>query len=140
MNISLTAADNITEVLAKILEFTERRRALITHNITNVNTPGYEPRDLDVTEFADLMTQAISEHIHSQRLLLRDGRHIHFGQKGSFETTSIADERARRLLVANSKEYLCYQTEKLSETLLNSLVAGDLLDRQEILDATPRYF
>jgi len=140
MNISLTAADNITEVLSKILEFTERRRALITHNITNVNTPGYEPRDLDVTEFADLMTQAISEHIHSQRLLLCDGRHIHFGQEGSFDTTSIADERARQLLATNSKEYLRYQTEKLAGNLLNSLVAGDLLGRQEILDSTPRYF
>ncbi len=140
MNISSTAADNITEILSKILEFTERRRALITHNITNVNTPGYEPRDLDVTEFTDLMTQAISEHIHSQRLLLCDGRNIRFGQEGSFETTSIADERAGQLLAANSKEYLRYQTEKLSENLLNSHVAGDLLDRQEIPDATPRYF
>ena len=139
MNISLTAADNITEVLSKILEFTERRRALITNNITNVNTPGYEPRDLDVTEFTDLMTQAISEHIHSQRLLLCDGRNIRFGQEGTFETTSIADERAGQLLATNSKEYLCYQTEKLSQNLLNSHVAGGLLDRQEIPDATPRY-
>ena len=140
MNISLTAADNITEVLSKILEFTERRRALITHNIMNVNTPGYEPRDLDVTEFADLMTQAISEHIHSQRLLLCDGKHIHFGQEGSFETTSIADDRAGELLATDSKAYLCYQTEKLAENLLNSHVAGDLLDRQEIPDVPPRYF
>ena len=140
MNISLTAADNITEVLSKIVEFTERRRALITQNITNVNTPGYEPRDLDVTEFADLMTQAISEHIHSQRLLLCDGKHGHFGHEGSFETTSIADDRASELLATDSKEYLCYQTAKLSENLLNSHVAGDLLDRQEILHVPPRYF
>ncbi len=140
MNISLTAADNITEVLSKILEFTERRRALITHNITNVNTPAYEPRDLDVTEFAELMTQAISEHIHSQRLLLCDGRHIHFGREGTFDTTSIPDERARQLLATDSKGYLQYQTAKLSENLLNSHVAGNLLDHQEILEASPRYF
>ncbi len=140
MNISLTAADNITEVLSKILEFTERRRALITQNIMNVNTPGYEPRDLDVTEFADLMTQAISEHILSQRLLLCDGKHIHFGPEGSFETSSIADGRAAELFATDSKEYLHYQTAKLSENLLNSHVAGVLLDRQEILDVPPRYF
>ena len=139
MNISLTATDNIMEVLSKILEFTEHRRALITQNIMNVNTPGYEPRDLDVTEFADLMTQAISEHIHNQRLLLCDGKHIHFGQEGSFETTSIADEPAAELLATNSKEYLRYQTAKLSENLLNSHVAGNLLDRQAILDMPTRY-
>ena len=140
MNNSLTAADNITEVLSKILEFTERRRALITHNIMNVNTPGYEPRDLDVTEFADLMTQAVSEHIHSQRLLLCDGKHVRFGREGSFETTSIPDDRAAELLATDSKGYLCYQTEKLAENLLNSHVTGDLLDRQEILDVPPQYF
>ncbi len=140
MNISLTAADNITEVLSKILEFTERRRALITQNITNVNTPGYEPKDLDVTEFADLMTQAISEHIYRQRLVLCDGKHIHFGREGSFETTSIADEAAGELLATDSKEYLQYQTAKLSENLLNSHVAGVLLDRKETLSTPPRYF
>ena len=112
----------------------------IGHNVSNVNTPGYEPRDLDVTEFADLMTQAISEHIHSQRLLLCDGKHIHFGREGSFETNSIPDDQAAELLATNSKEYLQYQTAKLSENLLNSHVAGDLLNRQEILDATPRHF
>lgn len=140
MNISFTAADNITEVLSKILEFTERRRALITQNIINVNTTGYEPKELDVTEFADLMTQAISEHIHTQRLLLCDGKHIQFGREGSFETTSIADGRAAELLATDTKKYLRYQTSKLSENLLNSRVAGDLLSRQEILDAPPRYF
>ncbi len=140
MNISLTAADNITDVLSMILEFTERRRALITQNIMNVNTPGYEPKDLDITEFADLMAQAISEHIQSQRLLLCDGKHVHFGQEGSFETTSIADERARELLATDSRDYLRYQTEKLSDNLLNSHVARDLLDRQETVGVPPRYF
>ncbi|RKY07116.1 MAG: hypothetical protein DRP66_07400 [Planctomycetota bacterium] len=140
MNISLTAADNITEVLSKILEFTERRRALITQNIMNVNTPGYEPKDMDVTEFADLMAQAISEHIYSQRLLLCDGKHVHFGREGSFETTSLIDERAAELLATDSREYLRYQTAKLSENLLNSHVAAGLLDRREMRDAPPRYF
>ena len=137
MNISLTAADNITELLSKILEFTQRRRAVITENITNVNTPGYEPKDLDMTEFADLMAQAVAEHMQSQRLLFCDGHHIHFGQEGSFQAISIIDEQAKELLATDSKAYLRYQTDKLAENLFNSHVAGDLLDRKQSLSMPP---
>ncbi len=130
MNIALTATDNVTELLSNILEFTERRRAVITENIMNVNTPGYEPKDLDVTEFADLMGQAVVEHTQSRRLVLCDGEHILFGEGGSFRTIPILDEQAKALLATDTKAYLRYQTEKLSENLFNSHVAGDLLDRK----------
>jgi len=139
MNISSTAADNITEVLSNILEFTQRRRSVITENIMNVNTPGYEPKDLDITEFADLMAQAIVEHMHSQRLLLCDGEHILFGHEGSFRTISIIDEQAKALLATDIKGYLRYQTEKLSENLFNSHVAGDLLDRKQRRSTPSQY-
>jgi len=140
MDISLTATDNITELLSKILEFTRRRRAVIMENILNVNTPGYEPRDLDVDEFADLMTQAISEHLHSQRLLLRDGKSVHFGREGSFETIPVADEEARLLLAADRKAYLKYQIQKLSDSLLNAHVAGGLLERKGVMSVPPELF
>lgn len=139
MNIALTAADNITEVLSNILEFTRRRRAVITENITNVNTPGYEPKDLDITEFANLMAQAIVEHMHSQRLLLCDGKNILFGQEGRFRTIPIIDEQAKELLGTDTKGYLRYQTEKLSENLFNSHVAGDLLERKQRPSMPPQY-
>ena len=139
MNISLTAADNITELLSNILEFTQRRRVVITENIMNVNTPGYEPKDLDITEFANLMTQAIVEHMQSQRLLLCDGNHIVFGQEGSFRAISIIDEQAKALLATDIKRYLQYQTGKLSENLFNSHVAGDLLDCRQRRRIAPRY-
>jgi hypothetical protein len=139
MNIALTAADNITELLSNILEFTRRRRAVITENIMNVNTPGYEPKDLDVTEFADLMAQAVVEHMQSQRLLLCDGNHILFGHEGSFRAISIIDEQAKALLATDIKGYLRYQTEKLSENLFNSHVAGDLLERRQRPSMPPQY-
>ncbi len=140
MHISSTTPDNITEVLSKIHEFTRRRREVISENILNVNVSGFEPKDLDVDEFADLMTQAISEHMQSSRLLLCDGENIHFGANGSFETRVVVDDRAKRLLVNDTKEYLRSQVRKLSENLLNTRVAGSLLAKKQRVGTLPRYF
>jgi len=139
MNIALTAADNVRELLSNILEFTQRRRAVITENIMNVNTPGYEPKDLDAGEFADLMGRAVVEHTQSRRLVLCDGKHIFFGEEGSFRTIPILDEQGKELLATDTKGYLQYQTDKLSENLFNSHVAGDLLDRKRHPSMSPQH-
>lgn len=140
MHISSTTPDNITEVLSKIHEFTRRRREIISENILNVNVAGFEPRDLDVDEFADLMTQAISEHMQSRRLLLCDGENIHFGANGDFETCAVVDAQAKRLLAKDTKEYLRSQVRKLSENLLNTRVAGSLLAKKQRVGKLPRFF
>jgi flagellar basal-body rod protein FlgB len=140
MNISSVITDNIAELLSKILEFTQRRRDVIAANILNVNEPGYEPKDLDVDEFADLMTQAISEHLHSRRLLLCDGRHTHFTENGCFEAIPIVDEKAGRLLAADSKTYLKDQMAKLFENVLNTRFAAELLEQKQYPSSSPRFF
>ncbi|MBE0537696.1 MAG: hypothetical protein IH624_18685 [Phycisphaerae bacterium] len=139
MNISSVVTDNISELLAKILEFTQRRRELIAANILNVNEPGYEPKDLDVDEFADLMTQAISEHLQNQRLLLCDGRHTRFTANGCFETIPIVDEKAKRILARDSKAYLKDQMARLFENVLNRRFAGELLSQKQYPSSTPRF-
>lgn len=140
MKISSAIADNVTEVLNKIHEFTRRRREVIAENILNVNVAGYEPRDLNANEFANLMTQAISEHIRNRRLLLCDGRTIRFGVNGSFEAEPVVDAKAAKLLASDSKAYLQHQFEKLTETLVNNQVAGALLVKKERATSAPRYF
>ena len=140
MHISSTTPDNITEVLSKIHEFSRRRRELISENILNVNVAGFEPKDLDVDEFADLMTHAISEHMQSSRLLLCDGENIHFGANGRFETRAVVDNQAKRLLTEDTKGYLRSQVRKLSENLLNTRVASSLLAKKQRVGSLPRYF
>ena len=97
MNLSSKITDNVTELLALILEFTGRRQEILTQNIKGVQTAGFVPRDLDVEKFAELMTEAISEHVRSRRLLLRDSENVKFGLSGSFEVLPIVDEEARQL-------------------------------------------
>ena len=134
MTLSSTVTDNITELLVKITDFTKRRYELLMQNIANLNTAGFIPKDLDVDEFAELITQAISEHVRSQRLLLCDGENIKFGSNGQFESLPIIDEEAKQLFEKNVKKYLQLQVEKLSENLFNSKLAAELLKEKQRQD------
>ena len=128
MNISTITTDNIAELLVKIIEFTERRHQILMQNIEAVETPGFVPRDLDVAEFADLITEAVSEHIRSKRLLLRDSENVKFGRGCSFETVPIVDDYAGWLFENDTEKYLKLQIDKLSENLINKKTASELLD------------
>ena len=128
MDISLTTSSNITEVLEKIIEFTNRRDEVLTQNIEDFDDDGFVPKDLDVTGFADLMTMAVAEHIKNDRLMLRDNDNIRFGRQGAFETTTVADDKATDLLENNRKKYIELQINKLSENLVNKRMAMELLE------------
>lgn len=127
MDLLTAATDNITEVLLKILEFTQNRQKILIQNINSMRTACFEPKDLPVKEFAGLMILAISEHTNSGRLLLRDGQDVRFGAGGRFETTPIIDEQAKALLAENRDEYLRRQIAKLLENSLNQRIAMQLL-------------
>jgi hypothetical protein len=131
MDISVTGTDNITEVLEKIIEFTDRRDIVLTRNIKNHDREDFLPMDLDIKGFARLMTMAVSEHIRNERLLLCDSDNIRFGREGSFETAAIVDDEAKKLLTADKQEYIHFQIGKLSENMLNKKVAIELLEHKQ---------
>ena len=134
MNLSQTTTDNITEVLEKIIKFTERRNHLLMRNIEEVDDEGLLPMDLDVEDFARLMTDAIREHIQNKRLLLCDSETIRFGRGGSFECMPIVDEQAVNLLERDPNEYICHQIRKLSGNFINHKIATELLEHKKKLD------
>ncbi len=131
MNLTSLITDNITEILVKIIEFTRTRQKIITQNITNVNNPGFVPKELAVNEFSGLLNNAIDEHIRNQRLLLRDTENIKFGAGGSFEVKPMVDEHSKELLEENRDEYLELQITKLLENSLNQRVAAELLRHKQ---------
>jgi flagellar basal body rod protein FlgB len=126
MKISSTLKDNITELLFKIIEFTQTRQKLLIRNINNMQTPGFLPKDLVVDEFADSINEAIKEHLRNQRLLLRDTTTIKFGAGGSFQAIPVIDEYAEKLLKKNPDEYLELQINKLLENSLNQRIAAEI--------------
>ena len=131
MKLSTTTIDNITEVLTRIVEFTDRRRDVLTRNLFDYQTADFLPKDLPVCQFAECMTEAVSEHIRSKRLLLCDRKNVSFGEAGSFDVDPIVDSKAKDLLKSNTKDYLQMQIRKLSENLMNNRIAVELLKQKQ---------
>jgi flagellar basal body rod protein FlgB len=131
MNLSTITTDNITEVLLKILEFTQSRQKILIQNINTIQSEGFAPRDLPVDEFSRLMAQAIAEYARSGRLILRDGENVKFGANGSFEVIAVIDEDAKSLFEQNRDEYIHRQIDKMLENSLNQRIAVDLLRQKQ---------
>jgi hypothetical protein len=131
MNLPTSATDNVTELLVKIIEFTQSRQKVLTQNINNIHSPGFVPKDLAVDEFSDSLSNAINEHTRSQRLVLCDTENIKFGPAGSFEVIPAVDHHAKRLLEESRDEYLGLQINKLLENSLNQRVAAELFRQKQ---------
>jgi flagellar basal body rod protein FlgB len=127
MDLPAHIPDNISEVLVRIVRFTELRRAILRRNIESTNAPGYRPQDLPVREFAEVLNSAIVEHLQNRRLLFRDTPNIRFGANSVMEVRPVFDESARVLLGASRNDYLEQQFDKLLENSLNRNVAEELL-------------
>ncbi len=131
MNLTSLITDNISEILKKIIEFTQARQKILAQNITNLNMPGFIPKELEVNEFSDLLHNAIDEHIRSQRLILQDSENIKFGLSGSFVANPVNDETSKELLEENRDEYIELQVNKLWENSLNQKMAAELLKQKQ---------
>ena len=131
MNLPSLATDNITELLTKIIEFTQTRQKILTQNMNNIHSQGFIPKDLNVDEFSDLLNDAVNEHIRNQRLLLRDTENIKFGEEGRVEIKAIPDKYAKEMLENNPDEYIELQINKLLENSLNQRVAAELLRQKQ---------
>jgi flagellar basal body rod protein FlgB len=137
MNLPTLTTDNITEVLLKIIEFTQSRQKILFQNINSIHSDGFAPKDLPVDEFSRLMAQALAEHACTGRLILRDGQNVKFGANGSFEATPIIDEDANSLFQQNRDEYLKKQIDKMLENSLNQRIAADLLRQKQANEDCP---
>lgn len=131
MKVTSTTIDNITEILSRIIEFTERRREVLTRNLFDYQTDNFQPKDLPVGEFAECMAEAVTEHLQSQRLMMCDRKHVTFGQEGAFDVNPVIDAEAEALLQTNTKHYLQMQIHKLSENLMNNRIAVELLKQKQ---------
>jgi flagellar basal body rod protein FlgB len=123
--------DNITEILIKIVKFTQTRQKILIQNIINVQNPGFVPKELEVNEFSDVLNNAIDEHVQNQRLVLRDTENIKFGASGSIELNPVIDEHGIKLLEENRDEYIERQINKLWENSLNQKLAAELLRQKQ---------
>lgn len=131
MNLMSLMTDNITEILIKIVKFTQIRQKILIQNIINVQNPGFKPKELEVNEFSNVLNNAIDEHVRNQRLVLRDTENIKFGASGGIELKPIIDEHGIKLLEQNREEYIVRQINKLWENSLNQKLAAELLRQKQ---------
>lgn len=54
----VTNADALP-VLERLMQFTARRHGLIANNIANLDTPGFQPRDVPLERFQQLLGEAV---------------------------------------------------------------------------------
>ncbi len=136
MNLTSLITDNITEILVRIIEFTQARQKILTQNIINVHNLNFIPKELEVKEFSALLSNAVAEYIKNERLLLQDTDNIKFGTGCSFQAKPIIDEHSMELFKSNKDEYLDLQIKKILENSLNQRVAAELIKhRQENIES-----
>ena len=140
MKLQLLITDNVTELLVRIVEFTGTRHEILIQNLNDAHIPGFVPKDLAADEFAALLHDAIDEHKHNRRLLLRDGENTKFGVGGSFHAKPVVDVYAKELLQDDRKQYIELQIDKLTENSLNQRLAVELLRHKEGAGSFKRQF
>lgn len=122
-----SVTDNLTELLVKILHFTELRRAILYQNMHNTRPEGFVPQDMPVLEFVHALNGAIAEHVQNGRLLFCDTENIKFGPHNTMEIRAQPDLHAKALLERNRDEYIEFQVGKLLENSLNRKITKELL-------------
>ena len=127
MDLLSSIPDNLTELLVRIIRFTELRRDVLYRNMHNTRTPGFVPQDMPMLEFVGVLNGAIAEHLRNRRLLFCDTANIRFGPNSSMEIRPQPDPDARALLERNCDEYIQLQVSKLLENSLNRKIAKELL-------------
>jgi len=131
MNLQAMITDNISELLVKIIEFTQNRQKILTCNINRMHHCDFVPMDLAVDEFSDLLNTAIAEHMRNRRLVLCDTENIKFGIGGELEVKPVIDREAFELFEDCQDEYIEDQINRLLENALNQRVAAELLRERE---------
>ncbi|MHC4159603.1 MAG: hypothetical protein ACYSSO_11060 [Planctomycetota bacterium] len=131
MKLPSLITDNITELLVKIIKFTQSRQKILVRNIKSIRSFGFIPEDLAVDEFSSVLSDAVTEHSQSQRLVLCDTENVKFGAAGNFEAKPTVDEYAKELLETSRDEYLELQISKLLENSLNQRIAAEMLKQRK---------
>jgi hypothetical protein len=127
MDLSSLIRDNIDDVLVKIIRFTHIRHRVILENIRNCHAVGFVPRQVDVEDFAKVISVALSEHQRTKRLVLCDSESVSFMPGGRLSIKLKVDMTAKRLFEEDFDRYLCLQEQRLNENTINNKTACALL-------------
>lgn len=78
---------------------------------------------VDVEDFANVISIALSEHQKSRRLALCDSKTVRFTSGGNFSIEPQADSQAARLIQEDFTAYIELQKNRLKENMTNNRTA-----------------
>jgi hypothetical protein len=130
MDLSSLIRDNIDDVLVKIIQFTHVRHNVILKNIEECHCIDFAPRNVDVEDFARIISAALSEHQKSKRLVLCDSPTVSFRSGGQLNIKLKVDTAAQRLFEQDFDQYICLQQQRLNENAINNKTACALLSHK----------
>jgi flagellar basal-body rod protein FlgB len=87
--------------LEQTVSFTERRHAILASNVANMDTPGYQQRDLSLNTFQDNLRDAIQAERQSQEM----SPGLRLGMFGAVEQPSQPSiEEAKNIAMENVRD------------------------------------
>jgi len=78
-------------VLEQVVQFTQARHEVLSGNVANLGTPGYQARDLSVAEFQARLRDAIEARLQTPPALPPGSTAISPGEKASGRSDPVAD-------------------------------------------------
>lgn len=117
-------------VLEQLMQFAAARHELITHNIANIDTPGYRTLDLSVSDFQKAMSRAIATRDRTGGRLVLDGEQVKTNSAGrTVFTPSPVDGNNVRFHDQGNRS-VEKQMASLAENTLTYNIAAELLRKQ----------
>lgn len=117
-------------VLTNLLNFAERRNAVLANNLANVDTPFYKAKDLPVSEFRQVLNEAMEERHdgNSREFNLSSTNNIHVGPQGEVRFDQV---NAIESTIMRNNENTVGIDQAMTELSKNSLlhnVSNNVLD------------
>ncbi len=112
-------------VLSERMNWLTQRQSVLSQNVANADTPGYDAVDLKPVDFSDVLKRSQSQGTFDGGLTVTDPRHITITPQnaGGFETepSDEADANSTGNTVSNEEEMM-----KVSDTQAQYQAASDI--------------
>lgn len=116
--------------LEQLMQFTWARQQVLTHNIANIDTPGYRVQDLSVSDFQNALSDAIrNKGANGGQLVLR-GQQVRTGDHGGLVFSPDAAKGYNVLSRDQANRHVEKQMSAMAENSLTFNVASELLRKQ----------
>lgn len=121
------------KTLERVAQFTGKRHNLIAHNIANLSTPNFQPRDLDTDSFQATLAKAHEKRRHqiggmNQELKVKDTRELQFSENQTTIKPGFANKNI--MFHDRNNRSLEHTMQNLAENTMTHNAALDMLKSQ----------